>query len=167
MNSFWHYFHRLVIFLLIMVFGIFHFSDLVVKGDATDDFYAYLPIIVKPPCTSYSATTEMTLPSTIQANNTITITTNLKNTGCSYLGRPIYQINLQTPQQPLPLTIATVVHSLSVESGNSDSAEIPITMTNTGQVTLTAVTSFEIHYDTGPPIWGRSESQPITIMVTP
>ena len=167
MNSLWHYFHRLVIFLLVIIFGTFGFSDLVVKGDAPDDFYAYLPIVVKPLCTSYSATTEMTLPSTIQANKTFTITTNLKNTGCSYLGRPIYQINLQTPQQPLPLTIATAVNSLSVEPGSSDSAEMPITITNTGQVTLTSVTSFEIHYDTDPPIWGRSASQPTMIVVSP
>jgi hypothetical protein len=54
-----------------------------------------------------------------------------------------------------------------VEPGGSDVAELSAAITNTGQITLTAVTSFEIQYDVGPPVWGNSQSQPATIMVTP
>lgn len=167
MTLFWYYFRRIMISFVVLIFGVYGSGSLIVKSNNTADFYTYLPIVMTPPCDSYSALTEMTIPPTIQANMPFTITTNLQNTGCSYLGRPVYEIQMQTQQQTLPRTIASVVNSLSVEPGGSDVAELSATITNTGQITLTAVTSFEIHYDVDPPVWGSSQSQPATIMVTP
>jgi len=67
----------------------------------------------------------------------------------------------------MPLTIASGTHNLSVPPGGWDSIELPVSLTEAGDVTLTAVVSFEVQYDSGPPIWGQSESLPVSIMVTP
>ena len=136
--------------------------------DQQATYSSYLPISFKPTCTSYSAST-MLVPSktTVSADETFTVEVTVENTGCISLGRPIYQVNMRSEQQSLPLTVASGTHYLSVPSGEVDSIELPVTLTDAGDVTLTAVVSFEVHFDSGPPIWGRSESQPVSIIVTP
>ena len=131
-------------------------------------YSSYLPISLNPACTSYAASTTMT-PSkvTVSAGETFTVEVRLQNTGCIRLGRPIYQINMQSPQQSMPLTVASGTNDLSMPPGGLDVIELPVTLPDAGDVTLTAVVSFEVHFDSGPPLWGRSESQPVAIIVAP
>ena len=74
---------------------------------------------------------------------------------------------MQSPQQSMPLTVASGTNDLSVPPGGLDVIELPVTLPDAGDVTLTAVVSFEVHFDSGPPLWGRSESQPVAIIVAP
>lgn len=136
--------------------------------DQQATYSSYLPISFQPTCTSYAASTIL-MPSqtTVSAGETFAVEVMVENTGCISLGRPIYQVNMRSEQQSLPLTVASGTHYLSVPSGEVDSIELPVTLTDAGDVTLTAVVSFEVHFDSGPPVWGRSESQPVSIIVIP
>lgn len=131
-------------------------------------YSSYLPISFTPACASYTASTTLTPSKTaVPADETFTVEVKLQNTGCIRLGRPIYQINMQSPQQSMPLTVASGTNDLSVPPGGLDVIELPVSLTDAGDVTLTAVVSFEVHFDSGPPLWGRSESQPVAIIVAP
>lgn len=154
----------LILALLVVMAG----SNHPVASSPRESHFSYLPISFTPICSSYAASTTLT-PSktTVHSGETFTVEVMLENTGCVALGRPIYEIDMQSEQQPTPVTIAMEVHHFSVPPRGLDSIELPISLSDAGDVTLTAVVTFEVHYDSGPPVWGRSESQPVSITVTP
>jgi hypothetical protein len=126
---------------------------------------AYLPLIVKP-CDAYTAALRLSTPAaTIQVGEAITVTATLLNQGCAGLGRPRYQLTL-SPQPPLtPPSPAPQTHFFTVAPQSSDEAAFAFTAAATGQAVLTGTVDFEVHYDTGPPVWRRSTSTPLTITV--
>ncbi|WP_374688354.1 hypothetical protein [Promineifilum sp.] len=154
--------------LILALFAVMLGSSYPVASSPQESHFSYLPISLKPACFSYAASTIL-LPSktTVPAGETFTVEVNLENTGCVALGRPIYEINMRSEQQPTPVTIVMEVHHFSVPPRGLDSIDLPISLSDASDVTLTAVVTFEVHYDSGPPVWGRSESQPVSITVTP
>lgn len=128
----------------------------------------YIPMVTGLRCNEYLATMKI-IPEQviIRSGSKLTVTTTLINSGCVDLGLPNHRIDLQVPAQPLPKTIASETHYLSVPPKHSDNASFLVSIADTGPITLTAVATFEVHYEGGPPVWGRSESAPVIITVVP
>ena len=170
-NNFWRYFYRIAICLLILIVSIGSVGNLILKGMEAEDHYIYLPIVSKPftyPCTSYSALLT-TIPSTttLHVNEAFTITTHLQNKGSIALGKPSYHLYLYTDSQTFIKSLGGETHYLSIPVGGSDFAEFPVTITQSGQLLLSADSNFEVHYESGPPINGRAEAQWVAVEVLP
>jgi hypothetical protein len=108
----------------------------------------------------------------LRVGDTVIVTAKVTNEGCVALGLPQYRLYIQsdtsesifTPENPEP-----VVHYLAVGQGQSDLAEFTLTATASGQATLTASVSYEVHLGyPGPAYWGSTSArEPLLITVTP
>jgi hypothetical protein len=123
-----------------------------------------------PPCDTH--TTVMTLTASNLAPNlgdTILLTSTLANEGCSDVGLPQYRLSMQSdPALPVlaPNPPEPVTHYLGIPPGGSDSAEFALQVIGSGQVVVTASSSFEVHLGyPGPAYWAGDTSQPLTITV--
>lgn len=102
----------------------------------------------------------------------VKVTVTVNNEGCLTLGLPQYRLYVQsdgpqsifTPENPEP-----VVHSLGVDPGQFDAAEFDLTAVSSGQATLTAMVSYEVHLGyPGPAYWGSTGTrEPLIIAVAP
>lgn len=109
---------------------------------------------------------------TLEVGETITVTVTLRNEGCGRLGMPQYWLGVKSakeesifdPSQPEP-----VVHYLAVPPGQSDMAEFVLRAVESGQATLAASTSFEVHLGyPGPAYWaGSNAKEPLVVIVKP
>lgn len=108
---------------------------------------------------------------TLRVGEVLRVTVTLRNDGCIGLGLPQYRLSnrsdgaeaILAPSDPEP-----VVHSLAVAPGQSDAVEYGLTAVASGQATLTAVASFEVHIGyPGPAYWGNSSGAPLVITVAP
>lgn len=108
----------------------------------------------------------------LKVGDTVKVTVTVNNEGCVALGLPQYRLYIEsdgpqsifTPENPEP-----VVHSLAVVPGQFDSAEFDLTAITSGQATLTASVSYEVHLGyPGPAYWGyASTREPLGITVVP
>jgi hypothetical protein len=108
----------------------------------------------------------------LKVGDTVKITVTVNNEGCVALGLPQYRLYIQSdrpesilnPDHPEP-----VEHYLAVVPGQSDSAEFDLTAVASGQATLTASVSYEVHLGyPGPAYWGYSGTiAPLIITVAP
>ena len=94
----------------------------------------------------------------LKVGDVVKVTVTLKNEGCVALGLPQYRLYVQsdgsqpifTPENPQP-----IVHYLAVNPGQSDAVEFDLTAAASGQATLTAMVSYEVHLGyPGPAYWG-------------
>jgi hypothetical protein len=109
----------------------------------------------------------------LNVSDTVTIRATLTNANesCLSLGQPQYRLythlygleSIFSPDQPAP-----VAHYLGVAPGKSDSVEFTLTAIASGQATLTAGVSFEVHIGyPGPAYWGYASATPLIITVAP
>jgi hypothetical protein len=117
-------------------------------------------------CMTISATATM-----LEVGEVVTVTATLFNRGCVGLGLPQYRLYVQCdepeaifdPDNPEP-----VVHYLGIAPGQSDAAEFVLRAVESGQATLRATASFEVHLGyPGPAYWGYGSTGPLTMTVTP
>lgn len=106
----------------------------------------------------------------LEVGDTVRVTVTLNNEGCVALGEPLYRLRIQTDKpEPVftPSVPEPVVHYLAVAPGQSDSAEFDLTAVTSGQGTLTADASYEVHLGyPGPAYWGYAVTRnPLTITV--
>jgi len=91
--------------------------------------------------------------------------------GCGKLGLPQYRLYVESDEaQPvfIPSNPDPVVHYLGIAPGQSDAAEFVLRAVGSGQATLSASASFEVHLSyPGPGYWGGSSAGPLVITVTP
>ncbi len=125
-------------------------------------------------CGIHSATMMLsTSPEKLTIGDTIKITVTLNNVGCVALGMPLYRLYINlgsdepesifTPDSPEPVT-----HYLAVAPGQSDTVEFNLKATASGQATLLATASFEVHLGyPGPAYWGSSGTGSFVITVEP
>lgn len=124
-------------------------------------------------CETHSTSTVLAASATtLEVGEEITVTVALSNEGCVALGIPQYRLYVEPagdvaildPSQPDP-----VVHSLGVSPGQSDAAEFILRAVNSGETTITATASFEVHLDyPGPAYWGISSTEePLVVVVVP
>jgi hypothetical protein len=106
----------------------------------------------------------------LKVGDAVKVTVRVNNEGCVPLGLPQYRLYVQTDG---PVSIFTpnklepVVHYLAVGSGQSDLAEFDLTAVASGQATLTASVSYEVHLAVGA-YWGMSSTrEPLIIIVAP
>ncbi len=109
---------------------------------------------------------------TLKVGEAVKVTATLRNEGCVQLGLPQYLLYIQsdrpeslfTPDNPEP-----VVHYLGVAPGQSDTVDFDLQAVATGQATLTASASFEVHLGyPGPAYWGYSSTgEALVIHVAP
>jgi len=93
----------------------------------------------------------------------------LNNAGCVSLGLPQYRLYIQSNSpEPLftPSNPEAVVHYLGVEPGQSDTVEFDLTAVASGQLTVTASASYEVHLENGA-YWGYSPSGELPITIQP
>ena len=121
---------------------------------------------VPPSLSSLSASA-----TTLQVNDTVTVTTTLINKGCVALGQPQYRLSVQSNQtEPIfdPDSPEPVVHYLAVAPGQSDAVDFVLQAIAPGQATLDGSASFEVHLGyPGPAYWGIVWAVPLVIDVTP
>jgi hypothetical protein len=108
----------------------------------------------------------------LEVGEAVSVTVTLSNEGCVTLGMPQYWLGVASveeesifdPSQPEP-----VVHYLGVSPGQSDMAEFVLRAVKSGQVTLTASASFEVHLGyPGPAYWaGSNVKEPLIVTVKP
>jgi len=108
----------------------------------------------------------------LEVGEAITVTVTLSNEGCATLGMPQYWLGVASveeesifdPSEPEP-----VVHYLAVSPGQSDMAEFVLRAVKSGQATLTASASFEVHLGyPGPAYWaGSNTKEPLIVTVKP
>jgi DNA/RNA endonuclease YhcR with UshA esterase domain len=108
---------------------------------------------------------------TLQVGDSVTISVELVNQGCSMVGLPLYRLFVQPdgpepilePEEPEP-----VEHTLGVHLGDSDAGEFALRAVRAGRATLTAEASFEVHLGyPGAAYWsGGSAGEPLVITVT-
>lgn len=104
----------LILVLLVIMVG----SNHPVASSSQQSYFSYLPISFTPICSSYAVSAILTSSkTTVHSGETFTVEVILENTGCVALGRPIYEIDMQSEQQPTPVTIAMEVHHFSVPHG--------------------------------------------------
>jgi hypothetical protein len=112
--------------------------------------YAYVPLVSSAGCDSYAAEIEFSADQvSLAVNDTLKVTIVLRNTGCSGLGLPTYQIQ---PRKMAALAYASPevqAHSLSIAPGEEDTAEFVFTAKAPGQLELVAQADFELHLDAG------------------
>jgi len=125
-------------------------------------------------CYCQSHTAYMTISATattLEVGKVVTVTATLFNRGCVGLGLPQYRLYVQCdepeaifdPDNPEP-----VVHYLGIAPGQSDAAEFVLRAVESGQATLRATASFEVHLGyPGPAYWGYGSTGPLTMTVTP
>ena len=122
-------------------------------------------------CEAHTASTTLEASDTaLQVGETVTVTVTLRNEGCLTLGIPQYRLKIEPaeeesifdPSQPEP-----IVHSLGVSPGQSDVAEFVLRAVKSGQATLSASASFEVHIGyPGPAYWGASNTEaPLVVIV--
>jgi hypothetical protein len=107
-----------------------------------------------------------------KVGDSVKVTVTVNNEGCLTLGLPQYRLYVQsdgpqsmfTPENPEP-----VVHYLGVDPGQFDAAEFDLTAVSSGQATLTAMVSYEVHLGfPGPAYWGAiGTREPLIIAVAP
>ena len=100
------------------------------------------------------------------------VTVTVSNEGCVALGLPQYRLYMQSDNAQsifAPASPEPVVHSLAVAPGQSDSTVFELTAVASGQATLTATVSYEVHLGyPGPAYWGMTGSnQPLILIVAP
>lgn len=140
-----------------------------------NSFTVIVPIGTIPPptpaCETHTASVQVS-PSAqvVQISQQLIVQVTLANQGCVTLGLPQYTLRVHAPQgQPLfnPPQPESIVHSLAVAPGQSDSVEFVLQAAQVGSGSLQAEVSFEVHQGyPGPAYWGSASSAPIDIAVT-
>ncbi len=113
--------------------------------------HVYVPLVSRSGCQSYQATVDISADkTTLAVNDTLKVTAVLRNTGCSSLGLPTFQIR---PHEMDALAFGSPevqTHYRAISPGEEDTAEFVFTARTPGQVELMAQADFEIHLDVGP-----------------
>ncbi len=117
--------------------------------------HVYVPLVSRSGCQSYQATVEI-LPdkTSLAVNDTLKVTVVLRNTGCSGLGLPSFQIVPSKVEALIFLSPKTQTHYGALPPGENDTAEFSFTAKTPGQVELVAYATFEVHLDAPPPLNG-------------
>jgi hypothetical protein len=149
--------------------GLFILRPLVCAGP---DVVPDAPPAQNGKCETYTAAmTVSARATTLQAGEVLTVTVTLVNQGCGKLGLPQYRLYVESDEaQPvfIPSNPDPVVHYLGIAPGQSDAAEFVLRAVGSGQATLSASASFEVHLSyPGPGYWGGSSAGPLVITVTP
>lgn len=133
----------------------------------------YMPLMggAGAECTAYTASMTLSATATtVKVGDVVTVTATLANQGCVALGLPQYRLAIQPAgaQPPFdPPNPEPVVHNLGVGIGQSDKADFTLRAVAPGQATLSATTSFEVHYGyPGPATWGGAAAAPLVVNVT-
>jgi hypothetical protein len=108
----------------------------------------------------------------LEVGETITVTVTLSNEGCVALGMPQYWLGVECAEEESifdPSQPQSVVHYLAVPPGQFDMAEFVLRAVESGQATLAASASFEVHLGyPGPAYWaGSSTKEPPVVIVKP
>ena len=146
------------------------------RGDYTEvstvasERLMYLPLIMRDHrCETLKASmTISATATTVGLGEPVTVTAMLFNQGCVALGMPQYSLTIGSDEpQPIfdPGNPEPVVHYLAVGPGQSDAEAFVLRAVRSGQATLRASTSFEVHTSYGA-YWGGSSAEPLTITVT-
>ncbi len=110
--------------------------------------HVYVPLISSPGCQSYQAIVEISPDKTsLAVNDTLKVTVVLRNTGCSGLGLPSFQIVPSEVEALTFLSPKTQTHYGALPPGENDTAEFSFTAKTPGQVELVAYATFEVHLD--------------------
>ena len=87
------------------------------------------------------------------------------------LGLPKYYLRAESgePHSILdPGEAEPITHSLGLDRGESDSADFTLRAVGSGQATLKAWVTFEVHLGyPGPAFWSGSSARPLSISVQP
>jgi len=124
-------------------------------------------------CETHTASLVLTASTeSLKVGDTVIVIAKLNNEGCLTLGLPQYRLYIQSDiSEPIftPDKLDPVVHYLGVDPGDSDTVEFELRAIASGQVTLTAMVSFEVHLGyPGPAYWGAtSTTEPLIIIVAP
>lgn len=124
-------------------------------------------------CEMHAASMMLTASVTmLEVGETITVTVTLSNEGCVALGMPQYWLGVEYAEEESifdPSQPQSVVHYLAVPPGQSDMAEFVLRAVESGQATLAASASFEMHLGyPGPAYWaGSSTKEPLVVIVKP
>ena len=108
----------------------------------------------------------------LKIGDTVIVTAKVTNEGCVALGLPQYRLSIQSDRpEPIftPDNLEPIVHYLSVGPGQSDFVEFTLTAVNSGQATISATVSYEVHLGyPGPAYWGSTGAgDPLLITVGP
>jgi len=130
--------------------------------------------LIDPYCYCQWHTAYMTISATattLEVGEVVTVTATLFNRGCVGLGLPQYRLYVRSDEsQPIfdPNNPEPVVHYLGVAPGQSDAEEFVLQAVGSGQATLNASASFEVHLGyPGPAYWGAGSTGPLVITVMP
>lgn len=138
---------------------------------AVTTYRLYLPLVRRPECMMHTASMTLTATgTTLHVGELVTVTARLNNEGCTALGLPLYRLYWEdagTPPVFEPVSSLEVVHYLSIAAGSYDETVFVLRAVGSGQATLRAETSFEVHLGyPGPAYWGASVSPPLAIVVS-
>ncbi len=109
--------------------------------------------------------------SQVHVGDSVAVTVTLENEGRIALGLPQYRVSVEadgTPHPFEPQGPEAVEHYLQVNAGESDSATFELSATRSGQATLRASVSYEVHLGyPGPAYWGGASAGPVVLTVIP
>ena len=131
---------------------------------------AFPPLVRSDRCETHVAAMSLTASATVlHVGEVVNLTATLTNVGCTDLGMPQYRLHVwPEAEQPMfePNPRVPILHLLGVHPGQSDAATYVLQAVASGEATISAAVSFEVHLGyPGPAYWGASSSDPLTITV--
>ena len=103
-----------------------------------------------------------------QLGDRITVTAVLTNTGDCLMGLPLYGLRIDNPNAVAVFWESDheVYNGRAIYGGQADTAEFVIVIANTGNYTVSAYVSYEVHVGyPGPAYWGGTRTTPVSVTV--